>query len=205
MNALRMLSGGESAELPREALINKLYWAIWHRNLGKLAMDVLGDEAARARGRSLRARPAPAPVPLHALRHDLRRLERDPAQHHRRARARPPARAAGLRRGRMSPSQGSRPALPARRTACSPARPCWSRRPPAPGIGFATARRCAEEGARVMLSDLHERRLGESAAELAKLTGVPPADAAVRRHERGAGAGAREGRDRASSATSTCW
>ncbi len=42
------------------------------------------------------------------------------------------------------------------------------------GIGFATARRCAEEGARVMLSDLHERRLGESAAELAKLTGVKP-------------------------------
>ncbi len=42
------------------------------------------------------------------------------------------------------------------------------------GIGFATARRCAEEGARVMLSDLHERRLGESAAELERLTGVRP-------------------------------
>jgi 3-oxoacyl-[acyl-carrier protein] reductase len=39
------------------------------------------------------------------------------------------------------------------------------------GIGFATARRCAEEGALVMLSDRHERRLGESAAELARLTG----------------------------------
>jgi len=42
------------------------------------------------------------------------------------------------------------------------------------GIGFATARRCAEEGARVMLSDLHERRLGESAAELEKRTGSRP-------------------------------
>jgi 3-oxoacyl-[acyl-carrier protein] reductase len=42
------------------------------------------------------------------------------------------------------------------------------------GIGFATARRCAEEGARVMLSDLHERRLGESAAELEKITGTRP-------------------------------
>jgi len=42
------------------------------------------------------------------------------------------------------------------------------------GIGFATARRCAEEGARVMLSDLHERRLGESAAQLEKLTGARP-------------------------------
>jgi 3-oxoacyl-[acyl-carrier protein] reductase len=34
------------------------------------------------------------------------------------------------------------------------------------GIGFATAKRCVEEGARVMLSDAHERRLGEAAAEL---------------------------------------
>jgi 3-oxoacyl-[acyl-carrier protein] reductase len=34
------------------------------------------------------------------------------------------------------------------------------------GIGFATAKRCAEEGARVLLSDAHERRLGEAAAEL---------------------------------------
>jgi 3-oxoacyl-[acyl-carrier protein] reductase len=42
------------------------------------------------------------------------------------------------------------------------------------GIGFATARRCAEEGARVMLSDLHERRLGESAAALEELTGRKP-------------------------------
>ena len=34
------------------------------------------------------------------------------------------------------------------------------------GIGFATARRCALEGARVMLSDTHERRLAKSAASL---------------------------------------
>ena len=32
------------------------------------------------------------------------------------------------------------------------------------GIGFATAKRCMEEGARVVISDKHERRLGESAA-----------------------------------------
>lgn len=42
------------------------------------------------------------------------------------------------------------------------------------GIGFAAARRCAEEGARVMLSDLHERRLGEAAERLAALTGEAP-------------------------------
>ena len=34
------------------------------------------------------------------------------------------------------------------------------------GIGFSTARRCAEEGATVMLSDLHVRRLESCAAEL---------------------------------------
>jgi 3-oxoacyl-[acyl-carrier protein] reductase len=34
------------------------------------------------------------------------------------------------------------------------------------GIGFATARRCVEEGARVFLSDAHERRLGEAAKQL---------------------------------------
>ena len=46
-NALRMLSGGEggSLSLGREALIYKYYWSNWHRDLGELAMDVLGPEA----------------------------------------------------------------------------------------------------------------------------------------------------------------
>jgi 3-oxoacyl-[acyl-carrier protein] reductase len=34
------------------------------------------------------------------------------------------------------------------------------------GIGFATAKRCVEEGARVTISDIHERRLRESADAL---------------------------------------
>ena len=42
-NALRTLSS--DVALSPEAMIVKLYWASWHRNLGKLAMDVLGDEA----------------------------------------------------------------------------------------------------------------------------------------------------------------
>jgi 3-oxoacyl-[acyl-carrier protein] reductase len=42
------------------------------------------------------------------------------------------------------------------------------------GIGFSTALRCAEEGARVMISDIHERRLDEAASELEKQTGVRP-------------------------------
>ena len=41
------------------------------------------------------------------------------------------------------------------------------------GIGFAVARRCVEEGARVMVSDIHERRLAEAADKLTALGGKP--------------------------------
>ncbi|MGH2786192.1 MAG: SDR family oxidoreductase [Actinomycetota bacterium] len=37
------------------------------------------------------------------------------------------------------------------------------------GIGFATAKRCVEEGAKVVLSDKHERRLVEASDQLAAL------------------------------------
>jgi len=43
-NALRMLSG-DSTSLQREAIIGKYYWSNWHRDLGKLAVDVLGPLA----------------------------------------------------------------------------------------------------------------------------------------------------------------
>ena len=39
------------------------------------------------------------------------------------------------------------------------------------GIGFATAKRCVEEGARVMISDIHERRLAEAVSALGEATG----------------------------------
>ncbi len=42
------------------------------------------------------------------------------------------------------------------------------------GIGFAAAKRCVEEGATVMISDIHERRLGEAADELLKIDGRRP-------------------------------
>jgi 3-oxoacyl-[acyl-carrier protein] reductase len=42
------------------------------------------------------------------------------------------------------------------------------------GIGNATARRCIEEGATVVLSDAHERRLGEAADELTERAGERP-------------------------------
>jgi 3-oxoacyl-[acyl-carrier protein] reductase len=42
------------------------------------------------------------------------------------------------------------------------------------GIGFATAKRCAEEGATVVISDRHERRLGEAADALEPVMGTRP-------------------------------
>ncbi|MES0874688.1 acyl-CoA dehydrogenase family protein [Sinimarinibacterium thermocellulolyticum] len=47
-NALRMLapSDGNPLGLRREALIYKYYWSNWHRDLGELAMDVLGAEGS---------------------------------------------------------------------------------------------------------------------------------------------------------------
>lgn len=42
------------------------------------------------------------------------------------------------------------------------------------GIGFAVARRCIEEGARVLISDIHERRLGEAADRLESEAGQRP-------------------------------
>ena len=47
-NALRCFSADEEATLGPEAMITKIYWATWHRDLGKLAMDVLGAEAELA-------------------------------------------------------------------------------------------------------------------------------------------------------------
>ena len=43
------------------------------------------------------------------------------------------------------------------------------------GIGFSLAKRCVEEGATVLISDLHERRLGEAADNIEAQTGTRPA------------------------------
>jgi 3-oxoacyl-[acyl-carrier protein] reductase len=43
------------------------------------------------------------------------------------------------------------------------------------GIGFAVALRAAEEGARLLISDLHERRLCEAADRIAEKVGTRPA------------------------------
>ncbi|HIF94147.1 MAG: acyl-CoA dehydrogenase family protein [Myxococcales bacterium] len=49
-HALRTLSGADDGVAPPPAAsISKLFWATWHRDLGKLAMDVMGPEAEIAR------------------------------------------------------------------------------------------------------------------------------------------------------------
>lgn len=45
------------------------------------------------------------------------------------------------------------------------------------GIGFSTAQRCAEEGATVVISDIHERRLKEAADRLEEHSGRRPVSA----------------------------
>lgn len=44
-NALRMLSHTEHGQLSPEAYTYKLYWSMWHRRLGELAMDIIGPSA----------------------------------------------------------------------------------------------------------------------------------------------------------------
>lgn len=43
-HALRMLAGSDTLRLSREALVYKYAWSNWHRDLGRLAMDVLGPD-----------------------------------------------------------------------------------------------------------------------------------------------------------------
>ncbi len=74
-------------EQPGQDNVSKLLWANWHRELGEIAMEVAWPRRTDADRRRLRR--MAAAVPVLAGRHHLRRLQRDPAKHHRRARARP--------------------------------------------------------------------------------------------------------------------
>src|SRR4051812_45839705 len=98
-----------------------------------------------------------ADVPVHPGRHDLRRLGRDPAQHHRRAGPRPAPRGAGM--SEAPPYPPAHDLLTGKVVIVTASAGA--------GIGQATARRCLEEGARVVISDTHERRLAETLDALA--------------------------------------
>ena len=118
------------------------------------------DRRARRRRRSRRDADDDrlhAAVPLHPRRHDLRRLEPDPAQRHRRAGAGP---AEGADDDRTCPTP---PDLPAGHAACSRARPCWSPRRPAPASGSRPRSAASRRARASSISDIHERRLGEAA------------------------------------------
>ena len=43
--ALRTLEAAETGDLTKEGYMSKIYWASWHRDLGELAMDVMGASA----------------------------------------------------------------------------------------------------------------------------------------------------------------
>jgi alkylation response protein AidB-like acyl-CoA dehydrogenase len=50
-NGLRMLSSlVRTGVLGPESSIGKLFWSTWHRNLGELAMEVLGTQALTVAG-----------------------------------------------------------------------------------------------------------------------------------------------------------
>ena len=87
-----------------EASISKLFWANWHQRLGELAMDVAGSAGLTALpGSTYELDRSAAALPVLPRRHDLRRHRRDPAQHPRRARARPAPR--GTRMTATRPEQ----------------------------------------------------------------------------------------------------
>ena len=160
VNAVRSLTEAT----PGADNVAKLVWAGWHRRLGELAMEVCGAGSLTRRGRVVRPRPLAAPLPLLPRRHAVRRQRRDPAQHPRRARARPAQ--GGPRMTAMRPEQPTPDYVPGHDllagkvvvvTAAAGA-----------GIGAAVARRALEEGASLLvISDTHERRLEESRESLA--------------------------------------
>ena len=139
-----------------EASISKLFWATWHRDLGELAVDVLGADGDDRRGRRRTTLTLEQKLFLFSpRRHDLRRLERDPAQRHRRACARPAEGAADDR-------DASHP-YRARATACSTGKTRArhrGRRHRHRLRDRATLRRGGRDASSI--SDIHERRLRES-------------------------------------------
>jgi alkylation response protein AidB-like acyl-CoA dehydrogenase len=51
-SALRMLSNAQSGALSSEAYTYKIFWALWRKKLGVLALDVLGPKGEIAAGAS---------------------------------------------------------------------------------------------------------------------------------------------------------
>src|SRR6478752_582949 len=103
-----------------------------------------------------------AAVPVLACRHHLRRIQRDPAQRHRRAGARPAPRGQGMTNLSVAPTEVEGHDLLGGKVVLVTAAA-------GTGIGSSTARRALMEGADVVVSDYHERRLNQTRDQLAEL------------------------------------
>ncbi len=165
LSSLRALSldSGAGATASAVGAVGKLAWASLHRDLGELGAAVLGPSGHRGPGGwHVHRRPAGPALSVHPGRHHLRREQPDPAQPDRRTDPRTAEAAVTVP---PRPVEGHR-LLDGQVVVVTAAA--------GTGIGLATARRCAEEGATVVVSDAHERRLGEAADQLASATGRRP-------------------------------
>ena len=91
MSGLRQLEAtlaGKDPSSVGSASANKIRWSEYARRVGELSLDLLGPESLVV-GDDYDLSHWQAGVPRHANADDLGRDRRDPAQHHRRARARP--------------------------------------------------------------------------------------------------------------------
>ena len=155
-HALRTLPALEHGTVTPATSIHKLFWASFHRALGELAIDVCGPAGMAGEYEALGGLFLYQP-----RRHDLRRLEPDPAQRDR-------GTGVGVAEGADMTTVPSVPDYPPGRGLLA-GKTVLITAAAGTGIGFATAKRCVEEGARVAITDIHERRLRESAEQLGAL------------------------------------
>ncbi len=179
-NTLRSLSGYDGPVAPAGGVDHQTVLEHLAPPAGRAGHGHPGPRGPGRRGVPLRARRLPAHLLVQSFRDHLRRLQRDPEEHHRRAGPRPATRTQGdvpMTDVRPTP----RPHLPAgtgpvprrRVTGCSTGKIVVITAAAGTGIGFATAQRCIEEGATVVVSDAHERRLGESGRRLGRAARRP--------------------------------
>ena len=118
-----------------EGSISKLVWSEENQRLTKLALEILGRSPADERRRR---RVLAVPAAALARQHDRGRHERDPPQHHRRARARPPEEP--LMDFSFTPGAGGPPPRGARVPRGEPVADEGSARPSSAGRGSSRPR-----------------------------------------------------------------